>query len=379
MDAIELTRKLVAIESMNPGGDEHDCALFLGELLADHGFEVSYHEFAPRRTSVVAQRGASPPHRSLCFAGHIDTVPLGTRAWSVDPFAGEVHDGKLYGRGVTDMKSGIASFVSAAIRLGDTLDDGPGLLLIMAAGEETGCEGSRPLGTELAARVNVGAMVIGEPSYNLPKVGHRGAFWLRMKTAGKAAHGSMPELGVNALYKAAKAVTRLEDFDFNIARHPHLGGNSLSVGNLHSGLNVNSVPDAATMEVDVRTIPGVDHQQLKQGFRQYLGEDVEEISPFVDLDSVWTDPDEPWIQRVFEVTTPFLDEPPGVEALPFFTDAAVLKPAFGDVPTIILGPGETHMAHQTDEFCVVERIPVAVEMYEAIIEDWREYSFESHD
>lgn len=68
--------------------------------------------------------------------------------------------------------------------------------------------------------------------------------------------------------------------------------------------------------------------------------------------------------------TPFLGEPPAVEALPFFTDAAVLKPAFGDVPTIILGPGETHMAHQTDEFCVVERIPVAVEMYKALMEDW---------
>ena len=73
---------------------------------------------------------------------------------------------------------------------------------------------------------------------------------------------------------------------------------------------------------------------------------------------------------MFELMTPFLGEPPGVEALPFFSDAAVLKPAFGDVPTIILGPGETHMAHQTDEFCVVENIPVAVEMYKTIIEDW---------
>ena len=142
------------------------------------------------------------------------------------------------------MKAGIASFVTAAMNFCDTLDTGPGLLLIMAAGEETGCEGSRPLGAELASQVNVGAMVIAEPTYNLPKVGHRGAFWLRMTSAGKTGHGSMPELGVNALYKSARAVSKLADFDFNIARHPHLGGNSLSVGNLHSGLNVNSVPDA---------------------------------------------------------------------------------------------------------------------------------------
>ena len=74
MDATELTRKLVAIESINPDGDEHECALFLGELLADQGFGISYHEFAPRRTSVVARRGGNPHHPSLCFAGHIDTV-----------------------------------------------------------------------------------------------------------------------------------------------------------------------------------------------------------------------------------------------------------------------------------------------------------------
>tara|TARA_Y100000588_G_C13829296_1_gene742868 strand:+ start:43 stop:732 length:690 start_codon:yes stop_codon:yes gene_type:complete len=218
--------------------------------------------------------------------------------------------------------------------------------------------------------VDVGAMIVAEPSYNLPKVGHRGALWLRMRTAGKTAHGSMPELGVNALYKAARAVTHLEDFDFNIARHPHLGGNSLSVGNLHSGLNVNSVPDAATMEVDVRTIPGVNHETVRRNFHQYLGSDIEEIYPFVNLDSVWTDPENPWVKRVFDVITPFLGERPAVEALPFFTDAAVLKPAFGDVPTVILGPGETHMAHQTDEFCVVERIPHAVAIYKTLIEDW---------
>ena len=206
MDAVELTRALVAIESINPGGSEHACARYLGDLLAGEGFQVRYHEFAPGRTSVVASRGGRPGSRHLCFAGHIDTVPLGNAGWSVDPFGGEIHDGKLYGRGVTDMKSGIASFVCAAVELGEALDDGPGLLLIMAAGEETGCEGSRPLGEELAKEFQVGAMVIAEPTYNLPKVGHRGAFWLRMTATGKTAHGSMPELGINALYKAARAV-----------------------------------------------------------------------------------------------------------------------------------------------------------------------------
>lgn len=370
MDPVELTRELVAIRSINPGGSEDACARFLGALLAGEGFAVRYHEFAPGRTSVVASRGgrAGSPH--LCFAGHIDTVPLGNAEWSVDPFGGEIRDGRLYGRGVTDMKAGIASFVCAAVETGERLDDGPGLLLVMAAGEETGCEGSRPLGEELAREFTVGAMVVAEPTCNRPKVGHRGAFWLRMTATGKTAHGSMPELGVNALYKAARAVSRLEDFGFNIAPHPHLGGNSLSVGNMQAGQNVNSVPDRAVTEVDVRTIPGVDHAQVRETLHQYLGDDIERIEPFVDLDSVWTDPQDPWVQRVFRIAGARLDEPPAVEALPFFTDASVLKPAFGGIPTVILGPGDTHMAHQTDEFCEVDRIPVAVEMYKDVMRDW---------
>ena len=159
-------------------------------------------------------------------------------------------------------------------------------------------------------------------------------------------------------------------FDFNVARHPHLGPNSLSVGNLHSGQNVNSVPDSAVLEVDIRTIPGVDHESLREHFVQYLETDIDGIEAFVDLDGVWTDPTHPWVQRVFALSAPHLEEPPAVEALPFFTDAAVLQPAFGNVPTVILGPGDTHMAHQTDEFCVASRIPVAVEMYKALIADW---------
>ena len=182
----------------------------------------------------------------------------------------------------------------------------------------------------------------------------------------------MPELGVNALYKAARAVSKLEDFDFNIARHPYLGGNSLNVGNLHAGQNVNLVPDFAAMEVDIRTIPGVEHDKVKDGLRSYLGPDIDSIEPFVDLNGVWTDPNHPWMERIFDLVTPFIGKRPEVEALPFFTDAAVLQPAFGGVPTVILGPGDTHMAHQTDEYCEASRIPIAVEMYKSIARDWAE-------
>ena len=207
MDPVELTQELVR-QASTPVEAETACAELLGGLLASHGFEVQYHEFAQGRTSVAAWRGGSPSTNKLCFAGHIDTVPLGDAEWSFPPFEGEVHDGKMYGRGTTDMKAGIASMVCAAA-LWSRLDEGPGVMLIMAAGEETGCEGSRPFGSELSAQHRIGALVIAEPTYNQPKVGHRGAFWVRLTATGIGAHGSM-RLWDNALYKAARAVAKLK-------------------------------------------------------------------------------------------------------------------------------------------------------------------------
>ena len=371
MNPIELTQQLTAMNTINPPGDEEECAHYLGGLLGDAGFDVAYYAFAERRTSVVARLGGRTcGAKPICFAGHIDTVPLGAQPWSVDPFDGRIIDGKLYGRGVSDMKAGVASYVCAAIDLADRLKDSAGVILIMTAGEETGCEGSFHLAKTEGSLGSTGGLVVAEPSYNIPRVGHRGALWLAMSSAGKTAHGSMPEEGVNAVYKAARAVSKLEDFDFNIAPHPHLGGNSLNVGTMQGGLNVNSVPDRAEFAVDIRTIPGVNHHALKEGLTGYLGDDVEDVSSFVDLHGVWTDPDHPWVQRIFDLVEPHLGERPVVGALPFFTDAAALTPAYGNVPTIILGPGETHMAHKTDEYCFVARIEQAFAIYKDIIEDW---------
>jgi len=141
-DPVELTRTLVAFDTINPPGNERPCAEYLGKLLDAAGFAVSYHEFDDTRTSLVARIGGSNDVPPLCFTGHIDTVPLGAAPWSVDPFAGEISDGKLYGRGTSDMKSGVAAFVVACTQLADDLARGPGVVLVITAGEETGCEGA---------------------------------------------------------------------------------------------------------------------------------------------------------------------------------------------------------------------------------------------
>jgi len=373
IDAVALTQTLVRMNTINPPGNENQCSDFLADLLSAAGFHCARYAFAPGRTSLVARIGGNGSSIApLCFTGHVDVVPLGAAAWHYDPFAGEIVGDLLYGRGASDMKSGIAAFVVAAIELAAGLVSGPGLVLIITAGEETGCEGA----FDLARRHEVdhilgkaGAMVVAEPTANYPLVGHKGAFWLTAHTAGVTAHGSMPEHGDNAVYKAARVVSALERFVFGNAPHPLMGAATLNVGTIRGGININSVPDACEIGIDLRTIPGISHQALRGCLCRHLGDDVR-LETVLDVESVYTDPVDFWVQRVFAVMAPLLGEAPVARSVSYFTDAAALMPAFGGPPTIILGPGEPQLAHQTDEYCRVSRIEQAVTAYRQIIIDW---------
>ncbi len=192
--------------------------------------------------------------------------------------------------------------------------------------------------------------------------------WLKAVARGVTAHGSMPEKGDNAVIKAAHAVVRLTDFDFNVQRHKVLGGPTLNIGTFHGGLKTNSVPDRAEVSLDSLTVPGPAHAAVREVVGTFLGDEME-ISPIIDVPAVWTDPSGPWIQRVFEIMALLLAMPMP-QAATYFTDASALTPTMGKLPTVILGPGEAAMAHQTDEYCLTSRIDQAVEAYGRIIEDW---------
>ncbi len=371
LDPVELTRTLVAFNTINPPGNERPCAEYLGRLLEEGGFSVTYHEFADRRTSLVARIGGSPDKPPLCFTGHIDTVPLGAAPWSVDPFAGEIADGKVYGRGTTDMKAGVAAFVVAVMQLAPLLSTGPGVVLVITAGEETGCEGAYHMAGLGDVLGQAGAIVVAEPSSNQPWIGHKGALWLTARTTGVTAHGSMPEKGVNAVYKAAHAISKLEDFDFNVARDALLGKPTLNVGSVHGGMNINSVPDLAEIGIDIRTIPEQSHAAIRSHLAGYLGDDVT-LSPVIDAQGVLTDPANEWVQDIFGIMSGILGKRPEAHTASYFTDASALTPAYGGAPTVILGPGEAAMAHQTDEYCVVDRIVEAVEAYTQIGKRWND-------
>lgn len=367
-DAVQLTKELVRMNTINPPGREEPCARHLGALLEAAGFQTKYHSYGEGRVSVIATSGGNGSKLPLCFTGHIDTVPLGAASWNMDPFAGDTDAGKLYGRGTSDMKSGVAAFTIAALGMAKRLSGTPGLTLVITAGEETGCEGAFHLYQD-GVLGKAGAVVVAEPSSNYPFVGHKGALWLKAKTRGVTAHGSMPEKGVNAVYKAAHAVSKLEAFRFANPPHGLMGQATLNVGTFHGGLNINSVPDQAEIGIDIRTVPTVDHKELIRILARQLGPDVE-LEAMMDLEAVYTEPQDPWMQSVFEVMAPILGERPAPKVATYFTDAAALNLAYKNPPTVILGPGEPQMAHQTDEYCVVERLERSVAAYEEIIRRW---------
>jgi len=366
-DAVALTRSLLGFETVNPPGRERDCARYAGAMLQEWGFQVDYHEYADSRTSVVARLGASQKKAPLCLTGHLDIVPLGARPWTKDPFRGETDGDRLYGRGSSDMKAGVAAILLACRAFSKKLNNTPGIVVVLTAAEEGGCIGSRHLAqTRLLGKA--GAMVVGEPTSNYPLVGHKGSVKFYAAFKGVGAHGSMPELGVNAIYKAAKALDKLEHFDFQTKKHPVMGRPTLNVGTIEGGNTVNAVPDAARIGVDIRTVPGMNHEVLIEKIKTMLPD--AELEIFSDLPPVWTAPDEDWMQRVFEICRPYVGEAPAARTAPYMTDAANLLKVYAGAPTVVLGPGEAAMAHQTDEYCSMQRLRQSVEIYEKIIADW---------
>lgn len=370
IDPVQLTQKLVAFDTINPPGRELACVEMLEGILSDAGIKTSVQRFADGRANLTATMGDASAGRPICFTGHVDTVPLGNAPWKYDPFGGEIVDGRLYGRGSTDMKAGVAAFVAAACGIARNGKSDARVVLLITAGEETGCDGASEL-VKSKTLEQGGALIVGEPTSNVPMVGHKGALWLRAVTTGVTAHGSMPHLGVNAAYKAGRALHKLEAFEFNEAPHPHLGKPTLNVGAVRAGINVNSVPDRAEIDIDIRTIPSLPHARVKEHLAAELGDEIS-MDPLVDVPAVWSEPGDKWIGEVFAVVSEVTGKAPSPNAtVPYFTDASVLKPALGNPPTIILGPGEASMAHQIDEYCFVDRIREATEIYAKLMQRWK--------
>ena len=363
INVIELARQLVQTNTENPPGKEAPLASLLGDILEQHGFQVASYDLAPGRPNLIARLGAEP---FLCLTGHMDTVPADPDEWTRDPFAAEIEDGQIYGLGSSDMKSGVAAIVASACETSAQPIKKGGLVLVLTAAEETGCQGAEHLaGLEVLG--SAGAMLIAEPTGMVPVVGHKGAMWVRALCTGKAAHGSRPEAGDNAIYKAARAISRIAEYKPAAPPHPILGLSTISVGTIQGGVKTNVVPAKAEFSMDVRLLPGQQPDEVLEELRRVLGPEVE-ISGWKASEALMSDPEDPWISGVIELMTDLGGRPARPGGASYFTDGAALGRAMGNPPALVLGPG--HMAHQADEHCPVAEIELAARAYGRIMRDW---------
>lgn len=364
MDVIELTRRLVSFDTINPLGNEAAAMEFVADLLSGAGFECAVIEQGPGRSNLIATRGLSDDAEALAFTGHLDTVPLGDAPWTHPPHEAVVADGRIHGRGTTDMKGGVAAFICAAM-------EGPtppgGIVLLITAGEETGSDGARCI-VEHGPLPAIGALVVAEPTLNRALPGHKGALWLTLRARGVTSHGSMPEEGVNAVMAMAHALSRLDGF-IPGGWHPIMGSATFNVGTIRGGLNTNSVPDLCEVALDMRSVPGVDHATMRAALAERLGPDIE-IETLIDLPSVWSDPEDRWIVSMAGHARLLAGADPAPASVPYFTDASIFTPALSGVATIILGPGDPALAHKTDESVAIDRLQQAQAIYRAALDDW---------
>lgn len=363
---ILLTQKLISFNTVNPEGNEKDIAIFVGNILSSNGFAIDYHKLDNNRLTLIAEKGLSNIKPPIVLTGHFDTVPPGEKQWNEDPFSGKIKEGKIYGRGSSDMKGGLAAMIVASIEaFNDSALQG-GVRLIFTAGEEPGCHGAKHLADTGYNLGQASAIIVGEPTANIPAIGHKGALYLKVSALGKTAHSSMPDLGVNAIYKVARAISQIENFKFNVERDELHGFPSVNVGLVKGGKNLNSVPDHAEFTIDIRSTDKVKHSEILKKLSHVLGKEVI-IEVLVDLPPVSSFEFSPFIQLVYDVCGINPKKDDLRKSLPYMTDGAVLQQLYNGVPTIILGPGQPEMAHQTDEFCHTTKIEEAVSIYKNII------------
>jgi succinyl-diaminopimelate desuccinylase len=368
-EVVSLCRNLVRFKSVNPPGDELEIAEYVAGVLREAGLAVEMVHHTPTRASVLARLTGSGEMPALFYTGHLDVVPVGAEEWLHDPFGGEVIEGKLWGRGSSDMKGGDAAMIAAAkVLAAADLSLKGDLILAFTAGEE----GEQLGAAEIAARPDlapVQAVVVAEPSYNDVYVAEKGTLWLKITTHGKTAHGSMPHLGQNAIMMMVALLRELDSLIVPYETHPLLGSFTRSVNTIVGGVKTNVVPDQCQVTIDQRTVPGQEHEAIVSQVEELIA-DLERRLPgfrasielINDLVPVATSPGELVVQRFCDVVAEVVGERPMPQGVSYYTDAAVFAPAF-EAPLIICGPGDAKLAHQPNEHVEVAKLVEAARIF----------------
>ena len=357
----QLLRELIALPSVNPAllpeGDpragEKNVADFLAATAAQAGLDVELNEVRPHRSNLFARLTPSGKIRQrILLAPHMDTVGVS----SDEQFSPVLKNGRIHGRGACDTKGSVAVMLSSLANLAASKQrpQHTEIIFVGLVDEEVGQSGSRHL---VKSGFKADLAIVGEPTRLQIITAHKGDLWLRLETKGKAAHGSRPELGRNAVHLMAKIVDALEtDYAKQLRkrRHPLLRHATINVGSIRGGRQPNIVPDECQIRIDRRTIPGERDRAVKQEILRFLKQrgliatlvDTKDEAPAHPLE---TDSRLPLVQQLLRAAGQ--QGPAGVD---FFSDAGVL--GAGGIPSVVFGPGDIAQAHTADEWVAVSQL-----------------------
>lgn len=370
-DPLDLARLFVTIPSVNPtlapgGAGESRMAEVTADLLDGWGFETGAVEIASGRWNVVARLEGEGP--TLLLNGHLDTV--GIDGMTVDPFGAVVEDGRLVGRGACDMKGGVAALMSAAARLA-AHGPRPSLLVALTADEEHASLGMADLVETAGPGPLADMAVVCEPTSLRVMPAHKGFVWLEAVFHGRAAHGSLPDIGVDAVRHAGLFLAALDEYAAELEGrplHPLLGHGSFHAGTIHGGTAESVYPERCDLSFERRTMPGESTAEVVADFQRVLDEltgrhPALQASLEMTLDRPGTEVEveSPLVQGLLAAAKD-AGVDPRVEGMTAWVDAAFLNEA--GVPAVCFGPGSIEQAHTADEWLDVRQLEVCADVLE---------------
>lgn len=376
-DAVELTRSLVGINSENPTGSEAEMAAFVsGRLRELPRVEVQVVEVQPGRPNVIARLAGSSDLCPLAFVAHMDTVPFGA-GWQRSPTSGDIVDGKLFGRGSCDMKSGLAVAMSALAHAAMRGGEPKRTLMVCATMDEEGAQMQGVNHLVDTGVLDARAWVIAtEPSDLKVIVAHKGLVWIEVEVHGRSAHAGNPQVGVDAIRAAGEFIVELKRLVDAIGHnHPRLGRTEVTFSGFVGGIKTNVVPEYARLELDIRVPPPLGvadvHSLIAQASRaaeaRVPGSRFSHRQFNNDRPPVEADVDGEFAQTLLGCVQTVVGGEPETAIIPAYTDASVAQARTGNRNCLVFGPGRLTEAHITDEYVPVRHIEQAVRVLDELV------------
>ena len=347
-ETADLLARLVSIDSQNPdlvpsAAGESEIAHAIAKIAEAGGMEVELIEPAPGRTSVLARLRGTGSGRTLLLNGHVDTVALGEMENALSP---GVRDGRMYGRGVYDMKAGVTAILIAALTLSKARPAGD-LLIMAVADEEYASIGTQSVLDHMRQRgIKVDGAIVTEPTELELCVAHKGFAWAEISTQGRAAHGSRRAEGVDAIFHMGRVLRRLEQLDNELQgrpAHPLLGHGSLHASLISGGSGLSTYPDSCVLQIERRTLPGEDEKSVASELEALL-QSERDINPRFAANSRITlfrpsfevAEDEEIVRSLQAAAASVLGTTARSQGATYWMDAALIA---GDgIPTVVFGP-----------------------------------------